>query len=487
MTKSREVTLPQLQAALEDRYRIEREIGSGGMATVYLARDVKHDRDVALKILRPELSAIVGAERFLNEIRITARLDHPHILTLIDSGASKGFLYYVLPFVRGESLRDRLRRESQLSIDDAIAITRQIGSALEYAHRQGVVHRDVKPENILLHEGEAMLTDFGIALAVRQAGGNRLTESGLSLGTPQYMSPEQATGDRDIDARGDEYSLAAVLYEMLVGEVPHTGPSVQAIIAKLLTQRPVRLRTLRGTVPEPIDSAVDKALAKLPSDRFPTVGEFVRAVSVGEGLKAQTGFAWTPRRIAVAAAITGLIVTALVVSTVAFRRGHDGGVVMLAVLPFDNQGPSAEEYFADGLADAITNRLASVRTLGVIAERSARQYKHSSKPLSEIGRELGVQYVVQGTVRWQSDALGQRKVQISTSLVQVSDGTVKWAAEPYVVVPSDIFGVQSDVATRVASALDVALAPPRARGAEDRPTRAMESFPRKPGHANPAF
>jgi len=216
-------TPTRLATALADRYQIERELGAGGMATVYLAKDLKHEREVALKVLRPELGAVLGADRFLAEIKISARLDHPHILTLIDSGASDGFLWYVLPYVRGESLRHRLTREKQLGIEEALQITRQVASALDYAHRQGVIHRDIKPENILLQEGEAILADFGIALAVKEAGGNRLTETGLSLGTPQYMSPEQATGDRTLDARSDVYSLAAVLYEMLTGEPPVTG------------------------------------------------------------------------------------------------------------------------------------------------------------------------------------------------------------------------------------------------------------------------
>ena len=267
-----------LATSLADRYVIEREVGAGGMATVYLARDVKHDRAVALKVLRPDLAAVLGAERFLNEIKITARLDHPHILTLIDSGAAGGYLYYVLPFVRGESLRAKLEREQQLSLDEALAIARQVASALDYAHRHGVVHRDIKPENILLREGEAMLADFGIALAVREAGGHRLTETGISLGTPQYMSPEQATGDRALDARSDVYSLAAVLYEMLAGEPPHTGPTVQAVIAKLLTERPTGLRTVRDTIPEEIEAAVARALARTPADRFASAGEFAAAL-----------------------------------------------------------------------------------------------------------------------------------------------------------------------------------------------------------------
>ncbi|MGE5100533.1 MAG: protein kinase domain-containing protein, partial [Deltaproteobacteria bacterium] len=272
---------PRLTAVLSERYAIERELGAGGMAIVYLAHDRKLDREVALKVLRPELGAVLGSERFLTEIKISARLDHPHILTLIDSGDADGMLYYVLPYVRGETLRDKLSREHQLGQDEALAITKQVASALDYAHRQGLVHRDIKPENILLQEGEAMLTDFGIALAVKEAGGNRLTQTGLSLGTPQYMSPEQATGDRGVDARSDIYSLASVLYEMLAGEPPVTGGSAQAMIAKLMTERPTHLRVLRDTVPEGLDAAVAKALSKTPADRFSTAGEFVRALDAG--------------------------------------------------------------------------------------------------------------------------------------------------------------------------------------------------------------
>jgi hypothetical protein len=285
---------PKLNTALSDRYVIEREIGSGGMAIVYLARDRKLDREVALKVLRPELGAVLGSERFLTEIKISARLDHPHILTLIDSGDADGTLYYVLPFVRGETLREKLNREHQLSLTEALAIAKQVAGALDYAHRQGLVHRDIKPENILLQEGEAMLMDFGIALAVKEAGGNRLTQTGLSLGTPQYMSPEQATGDRGIDARSDVYSLAAVLYEMLGGEPPVTGASAQAMIAKLMTEKPVRLRVLRDTVPDAVDAAVARALSKTPADRFASAEEFVRALEAGVttgGAEATTGAA----------------------------------------------------------------------------------------------------------------------------------------------------------------------------------------------------
>ena len=266
--------VPGLNAALEGRYAIEREIGRGGMATVFLARDVRHDRRVAIKFLDPEL----GAERFLSEIRVTANLQHPHLLSLFDSGEVNGQLYYVMPFIDGETLRTRLDREKQFGIEDAVRITVEVADALEYAHQHGVIHRDLKPENVLLQSGHALVADFGIALAVSNAGGQRVTQTGLSLGTPQYMSPEQATGDRIIDGRADIYSLAAVAYEMLVGEAPHTGKSVQAIIARVITERPRSIRIARETVPEHIAAAVEHALAKLPADRFATAREFADAL-----------------------------------------------------------------------------------------------------------------------------------------------------------------------------------------------------------------
>ncbi len=271
--------LDQLRAALGDRYLVERELGQGGMSLVYLARDLRHDRAVALKVLLPELSAVIGAERFLNEIRVTANLQHAHILPLFDSGTAEGLLYYVMPYVEGESLRDRLSRERQLPIGEAVRLTSQIISALDYAHRRGVLHRDIKPENILLHEGQALVADFGIALALRHAGGNRLTGTGLTVGTPQYMSPEQATGDRDLDARSDLYSLAAVLYEMLAGEPPFNGPTVQAILTKLVTENPRPLRQVRDTIPPALEATLQQALAKLPADRFTGAAEFAEALA----------------------------------------------------------------------------------------------------------------------------------------------------------------------------------------------------------------
>src|SRR5512146_75622 len=269
----------RLSAALADRYRIERELGAGGMATVYLAQDLKHDRKVAIKVLHPDLAAALGAQRFLSEIKTTANLQHPHILPLHDSGEAGGLLFYVMPYVEGESLRDRLKRETPLPIDDAVRLAREVASALDYAHRQGVIHRDIKPENILLHDGSALVADFGIALAVQRAGGERMTQTGLSLGTPQYMSPEPARGEKQIDARTDVYALGAVLYEMLTGDPPFTGSTVQAIVAKVISAEPEPVTMLRKSTPQPVAATVHRALEKLPADRFATAQAFADALT----------------------------------------------------------------------------------------------------------------------------------------------------------------------------------------------------------------
>ena len=312
------MTLDRLTAALADRYRIERELGQGGMATVYLAQDLKHDRKVAIKVLRPELAAVIGADRFLTEIKTTANLQHPHILPLFDSGVTgtwssesggvagsstppnsqlPTFLYYVMPFVEGETLRDRLTREKQLPIGDAVRIGAEVASALDYAHRHGVIHRDIKPENILLHDGRALVADFGIALAASRAGSTRMTETGMSLGTPHYMSPEQAMGEREITARSDVYALGCVVYEMLCGEPPFGGPTAQAIVAKVLTEVPRPLLPKRHTIPPHVEAAVLTALEKLPADRYASAAEFAQAIgTVGAETHARTGGGAGPRR-----------------------------------------------------------------------------------------------------------------------------------------------------------------------------------------------
>jgi eukaryotic-like serine/threonine-protein kinase len=279
----------RLTTALAERYRIERQLGAGGMATVYLADDLKHDRKVAIKVLHPELAAVLGGERFLSEIKTTARLQHPHILPLLESGVADGLLYYVMPLVTGETLRARLERERQLPIDDALRVTREVADALGYAHAQGIIHRDIKPENILLQDGHALVADFGIALAVQSAGGERMTQTGMSLGTPQYMSPEQAMGERSVDARSDIYALGAVTYEMLVGEAPFTGTSVQAIFARVMSEEPRPLAAQRKAVPPEVEDAVLRALEKLPADRFASAREFAAALSgSGSGMRHHT-------------------------------------------------------------------------------------------------------------------------------------------------------------------------------------------------------
>jgi eukaryotic-like serine/threonine-protein kinase len=421
--------LKSLQAALADRYAIERELGAGGMATVYLARDLKHDRPVALKVLRPELAAVLGGERFLREIRITARLNHPHILPLLDSGGGRGaegeregetgFLYYVMPYVEGESLRQRLVREGQLPLEEALALTRQVAAALDCAHARGIVHRDIKPENILLSQGQAVVADFGIALAVRAAAGARLTETGLSLGTPQYMSPEQAAADREVDARSDVYSLGAVLYEMLAGEPPHTGPTVEAILAKLLTQAPTPPRVVRAGLPEAVNQAVLTALATAPADRFRTAAEFAAALGAGRETPAAPA-ASTPS---------------------------------IAVLPFqDMSGDPANEYFSDGLAEDILDALTQVPGLRVMARTSSFAFRGKDLDVREIGARLNVEHILEGSVR----RAGSR-LRVTAQLVKASDGYHLWS-QRFDREMTDVFAIQDEISQAIVEKLRVRLA-----------------------------
>ena len=295
-------TVARLNAALEGRYRIDRELGEGGMATVYLADDLRHERKVALKVLKPELAAVVGADRFLAEIKTTANLQHPHILPLFDSGEADSFLFYVMPYVEGESIRELITKEKQLGVKDALSITRKVSDALDYAHEHGVVHRDIKPGNVLLSErGEPLVADFGIALAVAQAGGGRITETGLSLGTPHYMSPEQATGDRDVDARSDVYALGCVLYEMLSGRPPFSASTAQGVLVQILTTDPPSITGLRRTVPLHVEGVLARALEKLPADRFKSAAEFTRALDDETFVYAPRPMATDPGRPAVQA------------------------------------------------------------------------------------------------------------------------------------------------------------------------------------------
>jgi serine/threonine-protein kinase len=368
--------IEQLRAALADSYAIQREIGRGGMATVYLARDLKHDRSVAVKVLHPDLAVALGAERFVREIKITANLSHPHILTLLDSGAAAGFLYYVTPFVQGESLRDRINREKQLPIDDALQITREVADALGSAHSRGVVHRDIKPENILLEEGHAVVADFGIARAIRAAGGDRITETGLSVGTPGYMSPEQASG-QEIDGRSDVYSLGCVLYEMLGGDPPYHGSTPQAILARKITEPVPPLHNVRETVPEALEEAVRCALAKVPADRFATATEFREALASDE--VTQSGVRRPivlrrRRRWRLVTAITAVV--AVVVGLLITVRSSEGAVDFEErdwIIIADPENNTGDDVFDQSLLHAITVALDQSQYVNVYPRNRVRE------------------------------------------------------------------------------------------------------------------
>jgi serine/threonine-protein kinase len=383
--------LDRLEAALADRYQIEGELGSGGMATVYLAEDLKHHRSVAIKVLRPELAASLGAERFLREIEIAAKLTHPHILALYDSGEVDGFLYYVMPYVEGESLRDRLTRDKQLSIEHALRITCEVADALGSAHRHNVIHRDIKPENILIEEGHAVVADFGVARAVSAAGGDQLTETGIAIGTPAYMSPEQASGEADLDGRSDLYSLGCVLHEMLTGEPPFTGPTAANIIRKHISAEPTPVNVLRPTVPEGTDKAVRRALAKAPADRFATAAEFIAALTtpveleVGRSVSERRRM---PRRGAVVGlvAVVAVAAVATVVVRGLVRPAGDQAADMghLAVLPCANRmGDSEQDYIAAGVHDEVVTGLGRIAAVEVRGRSSVMRYR-------DIGGMLGV-------------------------------------------------------------------------------------------------
>ena len=425
--------LARLATALAGRYAVERELGHGGMATVYLADDLKHHRKVAIKVLRPELSAALGAERFSREIRIAAGLTHPHILALHDSGEADGLLFYVMPYVRGESLRQKLDRQGQLPIDEALRIVRQVASALEHAHAQNLVHRDIKPENILLHEGEAMVTDFGIALAAGAADGERLTETGLMVGTPEYASPEQAVGERQLDARTDVYSLACVLYEMLTGEPPFTGRSAQAVIAKRFTDPVPSVRRLRPTVPTVVDQALLIGLAKIPADRFPSMGRFADAL---------TKPAANPARAS-----------------------------SVAVLPFLNLSADPDnEFFSDGITEDVIAQLSKIRSLKVISRTSVMRFKKREQSVGEIAAVLDVSTLVEGSVR----RAGNR-VRIVAQLVDPATDGHLWS-ETYDRDLTDIFAIQTDVALQIAGALTAELTSDEKRRLHQEPTRDVQAY-----------
>ena len=496
-----------LREALHERYTLERELGHGGMASVYLAHDLKHDRHVALKVLHPELAATLGPDRFRREIHLAARLQHPHILTVLDSGEAVGQLWFTMPYIEGESLRTRLSRERQLPLEDALRITREAALALQYAHEHGVIHRDIKPENILLtKDGSTLVADFGIARSFG-ASSDELTETGMAVGTPAYMSPEQAAGERSLDARTDVYSLSAVLYEMLAGEPPYTGPTVQVSLAKRFSDPIPSVRRLRASVPESVDQAIQRALATVPADRFAAAAQFAQALTLNLTTPAATPSAILPsglqtstpttasappiepapapalkprRRIPVGPASLAVGFLLGLGVLFAWRRAHQGGgdpagSKPLVVLPFENLGRPEDEYFADGITEEITSRLAAVPGLRVISRTSAMQYKATRKSVRQIGQDLGVEYVLEGSVRWERASSGPSQVRVTPQLIRVSDDSHLWANR-YDAVLAEVFEVQSTIAEQVVNALNIALAEPQRQVLAARPTTNLEAY-----------
>ncbi|MGI8842995.1 MAG: protein kinase domain-containing protein [Gemmatimonadaceae bacterium] len=421
---------PVLDAALAGRYRIEREIGRGGMATVYLADDLRHRRKVAVKVLRPDLAEATDAERFLREIAVAAQLSHPHIVPLYDSGSLNDTLFYVMPFVEGESLRRRMDREGQLPVEDVITITRQIASALEHAHARNVIHRDIKPENILLYEGEAMLADFGIALGVSAATDRRYTAAGIVLGTPEYMSPEQSL-DESIDARSDQYSLGCVVYEMLAGELPYVGKTTHSIIAKRLTDPVPRIRRLRVAVPAALDDAVARTLSKVPADRFTSLTSFAAALDHMSAARPGT----------------------------------------VAVLPFRNLSADPDnEFFADGITEDVIAHLSKIRALKVISRASVMPFKAREQSLQEIGAALGATCLLDCSVRRVGD-----RVRIVAQLIDAESDQHMWV-ETYDRQLTDIFAIQTDVALQIAAALEAELSPEEQMRVRAEPTTDLVAY-----------
>ena len=435
--------LERLEQALSDKYTIERELGRGGMATVYLAHDRKHDRAVALKVLHPELSSALGPDRFLREIKVAARLNHPHILPLHDSGEAGGFLYYVMPYVEGESLRTKLNRMGKLPLDEALHLARAIAGALDYAHRQRVVHRDIKPENIMLHEGEAMVMDFGIAKAVSVASGDTLTQTGMMVGTPAYVSPEQAVGEAELDGRSDQYSLACMLYEILSGTKAFTGATAQAVLSKRFTEPVPSLRKIDPTVPDEIDMAVTKALSKDPRERFDTSGEFAKALI------------W-PK-------VATPVDQATVKPTAAPKS--------IAVLPFADMSAERENgYFTDGMAEEIINALTTIQALRVASRTSSFAFKATTEDIRQVGKKLDVATVLEGSVRKAGN-----KLRITAQLVNVADGYQLWS-QRYDRDLEDVFAIQDEIATSIVKALRVILSDDEKRAIERVPTANVEAY-----------
>ena len=542
----------RVRKALATEYQIERVLGEGGMATVYLATDIKHHRKVAVKVMHPDMAATLGVDRFLREVEISAQLTHPHILPVYDSGAAAGLLYYVMPYVEGESLQQKMQREGQLPVEDALKIAREVAEALAYAHERNIIHRDIKPGNIMMSRGHAVVADFGIARAI--GGDATITKTGLAVGTPQYMSPEQATGASGVDGRADIYAMGCVLYEMLAGEPPFTGPTAQSIIARSLTEAPRSLTTSRVGLPPALDGIIARALAKSPADRYQSATALVDALSrmndagvsgvtpaipspgpsimlvwglfgfasvitfgVFYGLVSRWGLPSWVLPLAVALLAIGAVVLTVTGRMEARRRagaatpglgrlftwrnatlggalalgswalvvmaliikgpggGGSGGAVRLAVLPFENRGTAEDAYLVDGIADQVRGKLTGLGGFQVTARTSSDQYRGTKKPLQAIGSELGVDYLLAATVTWIKAEAGKGRVQVSPELIDARTGASKWQ-QSFDADVTDVFQVQSSIASQVAGALGVAMGGKEQQQVAQRPTSNLAAY-----------
>jgi serine/threonine-protein kinase len=473
----------ELGQMLGDRYTVERELGGGGMSRVFLATERSLERRVVIKVLPPALTSGVNAARFQREILVTAGLQHPHILPILAAGSGNGLLYYVTPYIEGQSLRERLTLEGALPVDEAARILREVAGALAQAHARGVVHRDVKPENILLSAGHAVLADFGIARALAlRSQGDRLTEAGLGIGTPGYMAPEQVAGDPTVDARADVFALGVIGYEMLAGRPPFPDPVPNALVNAYFAEAPPSLEAVRPETPVAVARAITRALARTPEQRFATAGEFCDALTPsthGSSVVARRRRRRLRMMITAGTLVVGTLAGFGLAAAIARRWGgreDDAGArKTLAVLPFKNLGRAEDAYFADGITEELTSRLASLSGLGVISRTSADQYRTSKKTLRQIAGELGAAYVLEGSVRWDRTPDGHGRVRVTPQLIRMRDDSHMWA-ERYDAELSDVFAVQSQIADRVARALAVALASGERRQMDARPTENLTAY-----------